>query len=177
MIILRARGSMSRKNLQGGKVCAGSRGSKLTGSIGFTLIELMVALAIVTILASLSIPMYAEYIEKARIVRAIAEIRIISQVINAYQLENGAYPNDLAAVNYATLLDPWGSSYQYINIQTTRGNGPLRKLHGIVPINTDYDLYSMGKDRQSQSSLTARASKDDIIRANDGGYIGLASEF
>ncbi len=168
---------MSRKNIHGDGVCAGLRGSKLTGSIGFTLLELMVALAIVAILTSLSIPMYTEYIEKARIVRAIAEIKIISQVIDAYHTDNSMYPESLADVNYATLLDPWGSSYQYLNIQTAKGKGDFRKDKFVVPINTDYDLFSMGKDRDSVPPLTAKASQDDIIRANDGGYIGLASAF
>ena len=35
----------------------------------------------------------------------------------------------------------------------------------------------MGKDGDSKAPLTAQASRDDIIRANDGGYIGLASGY
>jgi general secretion pathway protein G len=44
-------------------------------------------------------------------------------------------------------------------------------------LNSTYDLYSKRKDGQSSSPLTAKASRDDIIRANDGGYIGLASAY
>jgi len=47
----------------------------------------------------------------------------------------------------------------------------------MVPINSDFDLYSMGKDGRSVAPLTAKDSRDDIVRANDGGYVGLASEF
>ena len=47
----------------------------------------------------------------------------------------------------------------------------------MVPINTDYDLYSMGKDGQSAPALTAQKSRDDIIRANDGAYIGPAAGY
>ena len=47
----------------------------------------------------------------------------------------------------------------------------------LVPINSDFDLYSMGKDGKSQMPLTAKDSRDDIIRANDGAYIGLAYAF
>jgi general secretion pathway protein G len=47
----------------------------------------------------------------------------------------------------------------------------------MVPINTDYDLYSMGKDEASTAPLTARASLDDIVRANNGGFIGLAHKY
>ena len=53
----------------------------------------------------------------------------------------------------------------------------MRKNRFMVPINSDYDLYSMGKDGQSVSPLTAKASRDDIIRANDGQFIGLASNY
>jgi general secretion pathway protein G len=49
-----------------------------------------------------------------------------------------------------------------------------RFLH---PLNSDFDLYSMGKDGLSQAPITARASQDDIIRASDGGFIGLAAQF
>ena len=46
-----------------------------------------------------------------------------------------------------------------------------------MPINSSYDLYSMGKDGKTTAALTASASADDIIRANDGAFIGRASEF
>jgi len=52
-----------------------------------------------------------------------------------------------------------------------------RKDGKLVPINTNYDLYSFGKDSKSKAPLRAKDSHDDIIYANDGGYIGLASEF
>ena len=52
-----------------------------------------------------------------------------------------------------------------------------RKDHSLHPLNSTYDLYSKGKDGDSQSPLTAPASRDDIIRANDGGYIGVASGY
>jgi general secretion pathway protein G len=35
----------------------------------------------------------------------------------------------------------------------------------------------MGKDGASVSPLTAKASRDDIVRANNGGFIGLAEDF
>ncbi len=47
----------------------------------------------------------------------------------------------------------------------------------MVPVNTDYDLYSMGKDGKSTSPFTAKASQDDIVRANNGGFLGLVSDY
>jgi general secretion pathway protein G len=46
-----------------------------------------------------------------------------------------------------------------------------------VPINSDFDLYSVGKDGQSQDPLTAPVSRDDIVRANNGRFVGLASTY
>jgi general secretion pathway protein G len=53
----------------------------------------------------------------------------------------------------------------------------MRKDKNLVPINTQYDLYSMGADGQSVPPLTAKASRDDVVMANDGTYIGLASNY
>jgi general secretion pathway protein G len=46
-----------------------------------------------------------------------------------------------------------------------------------VPLNSTFDLYSKGRDGQSQPPLTATASQDDIVRATDGNYVGLASRY
>lgn len=71
------------------------------------------------------------------------------------------------------LLDPWGSPYQYLKL-LLKSKGKVCKDHNLVPSNSDYDLYSLGKDKQSVSPLTAKASNDDIIRANNGDFVGLA---
>ena len=55
--------------------------------------------------------------------------------------------------------------------------GRPRKDRFLHPINSDYDLYSMGKDGESVEPLTAQKSHDDVIRASDGGYYGLAKNF
>lgn len=52
-----------------------------------------------------------------------------------------------------------------------------RKDRFLVPINSDYDLYSVGPDGQSRPPLNAAASRDDIIRAADGAFYGLAEKF
>ena len=57
------------------------------------------------------------------------------------------------------------------------GVGEVRKDRNLVPINTDYDLYSAGPDGNSVPPLTAAASRDDIVRANDGRFIGKAEEY
>ena len=149
-------------------------------SFGFTLIELLIAIAIIGTLAAIAIPVYSGYVQNAKVQSAITDIKTISLVIEKFKNDGDgmSVPVSLAAVNYANYPDPWGNPYQYLNIQTLGGGcGPCRKDRFIVPINTDYDLYSMGKDGRSSPPLTAARSRDDIIRANDGAYIGPAQGY
>lgn len=144
---------------------------------GFTLIELMIVTVIVGILAALAIPNYARVRERALVARAVGDVRALQFDIQDYQLRNGgALPNTLADIGRGSFPDPWGRAYQYLPI-AGKGKGGFRKDRFLVPINSDYDLYSMGADGASQGPLSARASQDDIIRANDGGFVGLAKDF
>ena len=143
---------------------------------GFTLIELLIVAVILGILASLALPMLGRVRDRAAIAKAIGDIRAIQQDLDEYQLTNGSFPANLAAVGRSGLLDPYGNPYQYLPI-TGKGKGGFRKDRFLVPINSDFDLYSMGADGRSVGPLTAKASQDDIVRANNGGFVGLASQF
>ena len=222
-------------------------------SDGFTLMELMIAVAIVGILGGIAIPAYLGYLDKARIARTIAEIRHIEKSIKLAYATTERYPATLAEVAADKILDPWGTPYQYLSVtgsvvadgggqdefpnawswfapssayatsssnqgQGNGGNGgnsggggnrgrgnqnggqnsgsaagnadpggsgsgapqssvsPRKDRFGVV-LNTDFDLYSMGKDRLSSDSLSTPNSHDDILRANDGAFVGLASNF
>jgi general secretion pathway protein G len=144
---------------------------------GFTLVELLVAMAILGTFGGIAVPMYAHQLDKARITKAIAEIGILQKDIAEYETRTLVLPNTLNDIERGSLLDPWGNPYQYLNIATVSGMGNVRKDRWLVPLNSDYDLYSMGRDGKSKPALTAMASHDDVIRANNGTYIGLASEY
>ena len=146
-------------------------------SLGFTLMEIIVTVAIVVILGAIAMPLYSGYMEHSRVESAVADIGAISLRIESYYSDHNAFPASLADVGYDTYRDPWGNPYQYFNNQTGKGNGQARKDRFLVPLNTDYDLYSMGKDGDSKPPLTAKVSKDDVIRANNGAYIGPALGF
>jgi len=65
----------------------------------------------------------------------------------------------------------------YLNFAHVAGEGPKRKDRFVVPLNSDYDLCSMGEDGKSEANLSNKDSYDDVLRANDGVYIGLGSEY
>ena len=75
------------------------------------------------------------------------------------------------------MLDPWKGTYQYTRLDNAKGKGSARKDKNLVPINTDYDLWSNGKDGKSVAPLTAQASRDDIVRANNGRFVGPAADY
>jgi len=143
----------------------------------FSIIELLIALAIISILAAVSIPFMANYIDKARSSGAVAGIGRISTSIDLYVSVNGFPPDSLAQVFMDKLEDPWGNPYQYLSFTNVKGKGKFRKDRNLVPINTDYDLYSMGPDGKSVGPLTAKASRDDIIRAGNGSFVGIAEDY
>ncbi len=145
----------------------------------FTLVELLLIVAIVGTLGAIGVPTYNGYVDRARSASAMADIVDISQRIGTFQAERGALPDALGDVGI-NQLDPWGRAYQYLRIDggdIASINSSGRKDHGTHPINTDFDLYSMGKDGRSEQPLTAQASHDDVIRANNGTFIGLASDY
>jgi len=128
---------------------------------GFTLIELMIVIAIIAALAALAVPRLAGRSEAAKETAAAADIKgNISLALRLYEVDTGRYPSSeqglQALIEKPTSppqpkswkgpyleeppLDPWGNSYQY-------------KYPGTHPPR-DYDLFSHGPD--------GTASEDDI---------------
>ena len=137
----------------------------------------MFAIAAMAVLTAIVVPSYAAYIRKAKVSAAIGDIMTIKAAIDRYDTNYNAPPPDLATIGMDTKLDPWKHPYAYLSFQGLKGKGQMRKDKSLVPINTRFDLYSMGEDGQSRAPLTAAASRDDIVMANDGSFIGLASDY
>jgi general secretion pathway protein G len=75
--------------------------------------------------------------------------------------------------------DPWGRDYQFLNFDSPIPGiaALIRKDHNLHPLNSEFDLYSLGPDGSSQPPLTAKPSQDDVIWARDGGFVGLAADY
>lgn len=122
------------------------------GFRGFTLIEVLVVVAILGILAAIVVPRIMDRPDEAKRIAAKADIGAISQALKLYRLDNGIYPatdQGLAALvqrptsnpvppnwkqgGYLERLprDPWGGDYQYLS----------------PGVKGEIDVFSFGADR------------------------------
>ena len=110
-----------------------SKHRRNTSQDGFTLVELLVVLAIIALIATLAAPQVLRYLGSARTDAATAQIRNIESALELFYIDNLRYPTNeegLAALSQATpdlqdrwngpylkkaedLTDPWGKPYVY----------------------------------------------------------------
>lgn len=259
------------------------------GQAGFTLLELMIVVAILAIVASVGVPQYVSALRIARIGKSKQELQTISHAIDAYNVNHGGQlPLTLHQVGFGGKRDPWGVPYCYLNYGDGTGDGldwaieaglvdpnavksntgasgggaaaasatpprhgsfdivgalwrrpqeaaaaadaegrgaavaaargvaaavvaelarPIastevtelatslasagafrvfagvptevtrRRDRFLFPLNNDYDLFSLGPDGRTTVALGESLGQDDVIRANNGGFFGTASEY
>lgn len=179
-----AQAPKTQSGVVGGRRIAKWRDGELpSGKKGFTLIELVLVLAIVAALVALGSVVLTSVFDRARNNQTITDIYLIENLILRYELDDGGLPDSLDDTEAADMRDPWGNPYQYTNLADAPKNPagkpmvPHRKDKFLNPINTDYDLYSSGKDGESRQPLTAKPSLDDIVRASNGAFVGLAVNY
>ncbi|MDH3733712.1 MAG: prepilin-type N-terminal cleavage/methylation domain-containing protein [Gemmatimonadota bacterium] len=145
---------------------------------GFTVVELVIALTLIGILSTVAIKSSVRASETVRNQTATGQILEIQTRIDEFAMQRGRMPSSLSEVNAGDMRDPWGNAYQYLDFSSVPNVASVaRKDRFLVPINALYDLYSMGHDGLSLPALTRPESLDDIIRGNDGAYVGPAAGF
>ncbi len=115
---------------------------------GFSMLEVMVVIAIIGIMMGVMVPVFMGNDDKARVSAAQQDIMSISQALDLYKLDNRRYPStdqglealvtaphdasNWAENGYLKKLktDPWGNPYQYVSPGSTGA----------------YDLFSLGAD-------------------------------
>jgi len=125
---------------------------------GFTLVELLVVLAILGLLVAIATPQVLKYLGRAKVDTANIEMKSLGTALDLFMIDIGRYPTQqegLAVLvsntdnlptwhgpylkSTAVPLDPWGHPYQY------RFPGQ----HG------DYDIFTLGPDGDGSDSQSA----------------------
>lgn len=149
---------------------------RLVAQRGFTLIEVMTTVLLLGVLMAIAVSAYNGYRDRIRIGQAAREVAEMSAAVQRYALDNRAFPQQLAEIGQGGRNDPWGRPYVYYNVEAN-GRGGARKDRKLNPLNTDFDLYSVGKDGKSKPQISQKDSVDDIIRASNGRFIGKAADY
>ncbi len=147
---------------------------------GYTLLELLVTLVISSILFIGATSMFRNYSSCKLGYKgssALADVGAIFLRADAYSLNNGRNPISLDEIGLGDLVDPWGNSYVYLDFAGIDGNGQKRKHKNSIPVNSYFDLYSMGADGKTATPFTAAPGEDDIVIAGNGSYLGLACDY
>jgi len=104
---------------------------------GFTLMEVLVVVAIIVVLAGIAAPIVLNRLEEAKVDRARLDCKAISDACSMYNLKNGDYPQSLDVLVQppegggkpylpeSALTDPWGKRYQMRNPGTHRDNASM----------------------------------------------------
>jgi general secretion pathway protein G len=140
---------------RGGAVPSSPNRSRAARRGGFTLIEILVVIAVLSVLAALVAPNVFRHLGTAKDAAARSQMEMIGAALDAYRLDNGRYPTTaqgLASLwteptaeprpsnwrgpylRKAVPADPWGYPYVYIAPGDVNPNG--------------YDLLSYGADGQ-----------------------------
>jgi general secretion pathway protein G len=103
-----------------------TRYTKAAVRAGFTLMELLVVVAILVVLAGVGGVTYIKYLDSARLDTAKAQVKILSDVVQTYYVKHGEYPANLAVLlereadgskpyldDPGALRTPFGTMYQY----------------------------------------------------------------
>ncbi|HSC14098.1 MAG TPA: prepilin-type cleavage/methylation domain-containing protein [Gammaproteobacteria bacterium] len=137
--------------------------------------NVLVVLAAVLVVGSFAVPAFTGYVERSRVARAVSDIGTVSLRLHQWQRSGRSLPQTLAEAGI-TAVDPWGRPYVYLRAADAR-RAQLRKDGELVPLNSDFDLYSLGPDGISALALPAAPSQDDVVRAANGAFIGVAASY
>jgi general secretion pathway protein G len=128
-------------------------GRRIGNRGGFTLIEILVVIAVIAMLAALVAPNVFQHVGAAKDATARSQIELLGAALDAYRLDNGRYPTTEQGLDAlqvqptlqplptnwrgpylrkAVPVDPWGTSFVYLSPGEMNPRG--------------YDLLSLGAD-------------------------------
>jgi len=150
---------------------------------GFTIIELLIVVAIIGIIATIAIPNLLDAIERSRQKKSMGEIRAMVIAMQSFSIDFGGYPNSShngnVVDNWLALLDQagesiivpsylqavpnfdgWGEQYSYF--ASPDGTSPNPKIQGNEVVAERYCVWSTGSDRQEGGCVDGAAPATEV---------------
>lgn len=131
---------------------------------GFTLIELMIVVAVIGVLSAIAIPQYQKYVAKAEGASALATLTALKTNTEAFTVENGNFPAQTNSADVGTPSSALGS-ITYVN--STKGAGTITLAFGmestkVSPLNKGGSLV-LERSEEGTWTCTANAADKAII--------------
>jgi general secretion pathway protein G len=153
--------------------------SQGTSRRGVGVVDLVIGMVVVSLMAALGIPAFNGFVDRANVAQAVGDLGSINVAIESYRLKNhDQMPGSIDELKIGIVKDPWGRDYRYVNFRAAEQRKTDIRLDGRRNrLNSDFDLYSLGSDGESSGPLNDGVSRDDVIRANNGSFIGLGEDY
>jgi general secretion pathway protein G len=119
---------------------------------GFTLMEMLVVVAIIVLLAALAAPIVMGRLDEAKRSKALIDCKTLVKQAQMFKLRYGDFPQSLGQltqpgadgsapyIEQRYLIDPWGHEYQY---------SPIGQHNSVG----DPEVWSMGPNMQNQATM------------------------
>ena len=88
------------------------------GLAGFSIIEILIVIAIIGILLSIASPAYENYINKRDFASTTQNLLAIQTAIDRFYIENNRFPESLQEIDLDHLTDAWDKPFYYLNMAT-----------------------------------------------------------
>lgn len=132
---------------------------------GFTLIELMIVVAIIGILAAIAVPQYNEYVTKSRMTEAFNTLSDLRTRMEQYYQDNRAYNNG-AACGVTMPTAPAVTNFTYACALTNANQGFTLTATGVTTRSVKGFTYTV-----NETNLRATTSVPTGYTANPGCWV------
>ena len=118
---------------------------KLRGSKGFTIIELLIVIAVIAILVGIALPRFKGMRDEGNIARAKGELRTLQSAVESYRIHTGTYPATGATwqtaltgatpqIVSAAMNDPFAAAgTQYVLVLSSGTGGNFYAIYSVGP--------------------------------------------